>query len=217
MVAFYDCEHITIKGIHLRHSPMYNIMAYCCTDVRITDVNIFNHPSTPNGDGIDPICCHDVHIHGCTIETADDSIAIYSGFAIAANDIRSCENIVISDCILRSRCNGIRIGYAGDKPIRNIVVHDVIIEARAGIAIQSACPYNVKHGTPIEHIMLSNMIMHVARPLLVIIDPRSAKPAGIRHLAMDNMMIYARMGIGLIGSPNGSAVTPRPTGKMSEK
>ncbi len=201
MVAFYDCEHILIQGIHLCHSPMYNIMAYCCTGVRIVDVNISNHPSTPNGDGIDPICCHDVHIHGCTIDTADDSIAIYSGFAMAANDVRSCENVVISDCILRSRCNAIRIGYAGDMPIQNIVAHDVIVEARAGVAIQSVCPFNVKQGTPIEHIILSNMIMHVARPLLVIIDPRSIKPAGIRHLAMDNLRIYARMGIGMIGSP----------------
>ena len=69
------CNHITIEGITIRDSLVYNIRPIGCSDLSIRNVKIIGCWRY-NSDGIDMHNCIGVHISNCFIRTFDDSICV---------------------------------------------------------------------------------------------------------------------------------------------
>lgn len=122
MVELVRCRHVLIEGIRLEDSPGWTLHGHDCDHLRVEGITIRNSFFAPNGDGIDLTGCQDCIIHGCDISTGDDAIALKT-----TEYSRSCERVAISDCILRTSCVGIRVGYESRQDFRDLVVSNVLI------------------------------------------------------------------------------------------
>ena len=69
------CANITIEGITIRDSLVYNIRPLACKNFNVSNVKIIGCWRY-NSDGIDMHNCEDVLIDNCFIRTFDDSICV---------------------------------------------------------------------------------------------------------------------------------------------
>lgn len=120
------CSNILIEGITLIDSPFWVIHPVYSSNVIVRDVtvNSYNY----NNDGCDPESCTDVLIENCRFHTGDDAIAIKSGRDQDGWKVgRPAENIIIRNCTMDSKANGICVGSEISGGIRNIFVENVIV------------------------------------------------------------------------------------------
>ena len=122
MVEIVRCRHVLIERVRIEDSAGWTLHLHDCDRIRIEGITIRNTPFGPNADGIDLTGCQDAIIHGCDIDTADDAIALKT-----SEYSRSCERIAISDCILRTSCVGVRIGFESRQDFRDIVIANILI------------------------------------------------------------------------------------------
>lgn len=167
MIYLCDCEHSVIRDVELRNSPCWTILPLMCRDLTIDHVTILN-PWKPyyNCDGINPHSCRDVRITNCFLDTGDDGITIkcVPEWFVVNKDLHTdysgkhipCENIVISNCIVRHAHGGVTIGAEVIGGIRNVVVSNCVFEGtRAGIRIYRY-PWP---GGYVENVRIDNVTM----------------------------------------------------------
>jgi len=193
-IAFYDCKDILVEGVHILNATTYSISPYNCKRVRIEGLTIRNHPSTPNGDGIDIDCCKDVIIYGCCIDTADDCIAIKSGsISNPPNFSRNgmpCENIIASNCNLKSMTTGVRLGVEGDNPIINVNLNNLSIESYRGIGLDSCVikRVDIVEGTLIENVNISQVtINNSTTPVYAVCGSNTSPKASIGRVSIHQL------------------------------
>ena len=146
-----DVKNLTIKDITFRDAAFWTLHMAGCQHVIVKDIRILNDVRGANNDGIDPDCCKDVLITGCIVETGDDAIVVKSTKPMAEK-YGSCENIVISNCILSSRDSALKIGTETHGDIRNVLLSNCIIkDCSRGIGIWA------RDGATIEDIHISNI------------------------------------------------------------
>jgi hypothetical protein len=147
MVEIVRCKHVLVEGIRIDSSPGWTLHGHDSDFMRIEGITIRNSFFSPNGDGIDLTGCQDAIIHGCDIACGDDAIALKT-----SEFSRSVERITISDCILRTSCVGIRIGYESREDFRDIVVTNVLIPRCTRVIDIRAI-----EGATIERVRFSNI------------------------------------------------------------
>ena len=79
LVEFYNCKDVTVGGVLLTNSPMWNLVLRYDTNVEVAGLRVLNDPSSANTDGIDPVGSQKLRLHGLSISTGDDNVAIKSG------------------------------------------------------------------------------------------------------------------------------------------
>jgi polygalacturonase len=138
MVYFQDCKGVRVRDLRLHESAAWCLNLVGCQEAWLTNLDIYGNERIPNNDGIHLCYCRKVTIHGCHIHSADDAIALTSiKGGTNDNDARFwspdemrdppwCEDITISDCILRTRGSGVRIGFMDDF-VRRVRIHDCIL------------------------------------------------------------------------------------------
>jgi len=102
MIRFVSCRRVLVEGITLRESPMWVQHYLACDNVTIRDVTVRSRANS-NNDGLDIDCCRNVSISDCDISSDDDAVVLKS------TADRPCENVVITNCVLSSRCNGLKM------------------------------------------------------------------------------------------------------------
>jgi polygalacturonase len=147
-IFFYHCNNIKIHGIRIINAPCWTLSFNQCENVRVTELTIDNDPTVPNNDGMHFCGCKHVFVRGCNITSGDDCIAL-SG--ITDWDI-PCEDVIISDCILRSSSKAIVLGYM-HSIIRNIVISNCIIRD----SHRALCIMTSDRTGLIEHVLVENM------------------------------------------------------------
>jgi polygalacturonase len=120
-ILFISCKNINISGITLKNSGTWNQHYLNCEDVTIDNIKVYNH-SNRNNDGIDIDGCRRVKLTNSTFDSSDDAICLKS------TGPAPCENIVISNCIISSFCNGIKMGTESTGGFRNINISNCIIK-----------------------------------------------------------------------------------------
>ncbi len=113
-IQFEYCTNITIEGITIRDSLVYNIRPIGCHNLNIKNVKIIGCWRY-NSDGIDMHNCVDVEISNCFLRTFDDSICVkgfdcfYDGdIEKAVHNAMYCngksydvfKNVRVSDCVI---------------------------------------------------------------------------------------------------------------------
>ncbi|MFC1635691.1 glycoside hydrolase family 28 protein, partial [Planctomycetota bacterium] len=167
--VFMNCRNVMVRDVSFVDSANYAIFFQISDEVDIRNVKF-----TGGWDGIHfrggpgrP--CRNVSIVGCQFFTGDDSIAG-----------RYWENTLISDCIVNSSCNGIRlIG-----PATHLVIHDCLFygpgvyphrsskrhNMLAGLNLQPGA-WDATQGT-LDDVMISDVTMHnVATPFHFSLKP----------------------------------------------
>ena len=130
--VFVNCRNVTVRDVSFVDSANYAIFFQVSDHVEIRNVKFTGGWDGVHFRGGPGRPCRDVSIVGCQFFTGDDSIAG-----------RYWENTLISNCIVNSSCNGIRlIG-----PATHLVVHNCLFYG----------PGVHPHRTSNRHNMLSGL------------------------------------------------------------
>jgi polygalacturonase len=140
-IMFWHCNQVSITGITILDTPVWALRLAYCDNALVEGVTIRNNMMIPNSDGIHATTSRNIRIANCDIEAGDDAIVI-TGFAriedtpaftseeqdrfTYGNKSIYSENFQVSNCRLRSRSAGIRVGY-GQHPIRRCVFSNIVI------------------------------------------------------------------------------------------
>jgi hypothetical protein len=109
--VFVNCRRVSVRDVSFVDSANYAIFFQVSDDVDIRNVTFTGGWDGVHFRGGPGRPCRNVSIVGCRFFTGDDSIAG-----------RYWDNTLISDCIVNSSCNGIRlIG-----PATHLIVHDCL-------------------------------------------------------------------------------------------
>jgi len=203
MVFFCRCKNVAVRDVKLLNSPYWTLFMLGCNDIQIRGLLIENPPATANGDGIDIDCCKNVTISDCIIRSGDDSITVRGNPRVLGEGDWTCENVVVTNCILSTPCNAIRVGV-GDGHVRNCLFNNIVItETSRGICLISLYrkTERSKHGTCIEDIHFSNFIIDADVPFTVGTGHDSQPPGAIRNISFRNFRITAWAGAQFVGTP----------------
>lgn len=136
MILICESSHIRIRNLRLINSPYWHVFLHGCRWVKITGLHIQGDRRTRNGDGIDLDCCRDVTVSDCRIDTSDDCITVRANGKRLLQTEALSEGISVTNCVLRARTCGVRVGV-GDGVIRNVAFSNLVIrDAQSGLHIQ---------------------------------------------------------------------------------
>ena len=194
-IALKRCRFVQVSGITILHSPNYCVSLAGCDDVVVDGVTIRDAYS----DGIDPDCCRRVRITNCDIESRDDALCLKASFALG--DVRSTEDVLVTNCRMRSSSNCFKLGTESTGDFRRIVLsncvfdgrvpHDAAVAAAAeggGIALETV------DGGTVDGVMISNVVMSgVAVPLFVRLgsrgrDQRQRRPGRLQNVSVTGVV-----------------------------
>jgi hypothetical protein len=154
---FVNCRKVTVRDVSFVDSANYAMLFHVSSQVEVRNVKFTGGWDGVHFRGAPDHPCRDVSIIGCQFFTGDDSIAG-----------RYWENTLISDCIVNSSCNGIRlIGPATHLIINNCLfygpgVHPHRTSNRnnmlAGINLQPG-GWDATEGT-LDDVLISDVTMH---------------------------------------------------------
>lgn len=165
MLFLRECRDVLLRDVNLHYSTFWTCHLLRCQEVLIDAIDIISHPKRINVDGIDPDGCRNVRIRGCTITTTDDAICIKS------TEGDECSDIVVSDCVLSSRCCALKVGTEGLGDVRRVMMHHCIVrDSSMGIALYQ------KDGSIYEDISITDCML-VCRdrfPIYIEVLPRYA-------------------------------------------
>jgi hypothetical protein len=151
-----------------------------------------------NNDGIDVDACRNVIISDSRFKTADDCIVLRS-IQQVFDEPGICENITVSNCLLDSWCQGVRIGCPGDHVIRNAVFTNLVIRSLSnGIVAENPKRY-LPEGNPgsadISNILFSNVTIDCKRtPIKIIVEDGIVLPR-LEGLSFSHFRIKSQLPI----------------------
>ena len=185
MVYFVECRNICLDGVGLDNATYWTLFVHGCDTVTIRAVRISNHRRTQNGDGIDVDCSRNVTISDCLIFSGDDSITLRADNEALKDKSRVCENVVVSNCVLSTPCNAIRVGV-GEGIIQNCSFSNIVIRNTLnGICLVSSYVKEHKQGATIRNIRFSNITMEAVMPFYIASQFDAAAP--IENIHFDNI------------------------------
>lgn len=186
MVLFTGCRDVEIADVELGNVCNWTLHLHESDAIRVTGIRILNPAQAPNSDGIDITGCRNVIISGCQIDTGDDAICLKT-----LPDGRSCEQVIVQNCILRTHCVGLKLGSSESyQDMRQIVMsHCVVVGSHRAIGVYS------NSGAVIEDVLFSHITMDTCsalmftRPIHIELSDsgRPDKPGAIRNLQVTNL------------------------------
>ena len=209
MLYFEGCRNVRVKGVRLTNAESWTLHLLGCHDVSVRDVIIRNPLHGPNNDGIDIQACKNVTISGCDIYTSDDAIVLKNRHP-SYNHI-PCANVTITNCIVTSVCNALKIGTETIGSFRNITFSNCTVRqaqptdefakvrasskgkrmrAISGISIESV------DGSDVNGVTFNNIVMEdVCCPIFIRLANRGAgaqknnppRPGRIRNVVISNV------------------------------
>lgn len=121
LIRFIRSRDITLRGITLRNSGCWMQHYLACDRICLEGIKVVNR-NNYNNDALDLDGCHDVVVHGLIADSDDDGITLKSTSA------RLCENIRISDCVVSSHCNAVKLGTETNGGYRNINISGIVVK-----------------------------------------------------------------------------------------
>ncbi len=201
MVFFCRCTDVTVRDVTLLNAPYWTLLLLGCTDARIRGLRISNPPQTPNGDGIDIDCCRRVTVSDCIITSGDDCITLRGYSALLGEHAGPCSEVAVSNCVLSTPCNAVRVGV-GEGVVRDCSLSDLVItDCRTGINVVSAYSERSEHGATLENIRFSDIAMDVILPMNVILGRHAKPPGAVRDFSFSHIHARATRGCYISGNP----------------
>lgn len=136
LLTLVNVDNLRIRDVTFRNSAYWTVHLVGCRDVAVSDISILNNLKIRNGDGIDIDHSKKVRISGAFIESGDDCICLKNRREY--EEYGSCNDIVVSNCIMTSRSCAVKIGSENMDSISNVVFTNCIItDSNRGIGIQN--------------------------------------------------------------------------------
>ncbi len=214
IIRFVECKNIKVENVTLQNSAMWMQQYLACTGLRIHGIKVFNH-ANQNNDMMDIDGCKDVIISDCTGDTDDDGIVLKS------TSPSITENVVITNCIVSSHCNAIKMGTESTGGFRNVTISNMVVrpskmkkvifgypEGTSGITLATV------DGGILEDVTISNVIIDGPQvPICLRLGNRarkyteSAPTPGVgifKNVIIDNVIAknVGSIGCSITGIPN---------------
>jgi polygalacturonase len=133
--VFLNCRNVTVRDVSFVDAANYAIYFEISDRVDVHNVKFVGGWDGVHFRGAPQHPCRNVNITGCRFYTGDDSIAG-----------RYWENVVISDCLVNSSCNGIRlIG-----PAEHLIVRDCLFYGPGVEPHRTSNRYNMLAGINLQ-------------------------------------------------------------------
>ncbi len=141
LLRFIRCSDITISGVTLKNSGCWMQHYLACDRLKIDGITVINRNNF-NNDALDLDGCHEVTVSNMIADSDDDGITLKS------TSPRLCEDITISNCVVSSHCNAIKLGTETNGGFRNINIR--------GIAVKPSADQSSRYfGLPTGHSAIS--------------------------------------------------------------
>lgn len=206
LLLFARCKNVKVLNVTLRNSASWVQHYLTCDGVVIRGVKVYSFCNW-NNDGLD-IDSKNVIVSDCYIEADDDAICLKS----EAPGPGGCENITITNCVLASNCNAIKLGTGSQQKFKNITISNIVVKAApvdthhqwvkklqhifaettnlAGIALESV------DGGELDQVSISNITMTgVQTPIFIRLgdrkknlnNPQSPRVSTLKNVLINNV------------------------------
>ena len=136
------CRNVRLEGVTFFNSPGWTTWLIECEDVTVTGLRIYGDPRMINNDGIHLFGGRRISISDCRISTGDDALVVRAGRAWQRDAECLAENVVVTNCVLESSCQGVRVGCSCDDKVRHCRFSNLIIRSRnVGIYLDNPLRY----------------------------------------------------------------------------
>ncbi len=166
LIRLVNCANVEVAGIELRDSAMWVQHYLACSDLWLHGVTV-RSVCNNNNDGIDIDSCERVRISDCDIDSGDDAVCLKS------TTERPCCDVVVDNCVIRSKCNAVKLGTESVGGFRNISITNCAIHGAglAGLALLSV------DGGGLENVVVSNLAMRNVTAAIFLRLGNRARPA----------------------------------------
>lgn len=186
-VVFTNCNNINVSGIKIINSPEWSFISYCCTNVKIDQVDIIGNRG--NCDGFAICNTENAVIDNCFARVADDAFEVKAlGGTMGSN------NITFQNCIAwggYARCFGITGEVC--KSITNVTFRDSAVIYRDGVwdnnRIGSLVVVAEQCEGSIDGVLFENIeiFRDEGRPILVKVYDEEAENFEIKNIVYRNI------------------------------
>jgi polygalacturonase len=195
MMRFVSCRNVSVTDVGIQDSPMWVQHYLACEGVNIRGISVHSRVNV-NNDGIDIDGSQRVRISDCEITSGDDAIVL------KATADRPCKDVVITNCVLSTACNALKLGTESNGGFENIAISNcTIYDTRlAGIALEMV------DGGVLDRVSISNIVMNgVAAPVFIRLGDRARPfteggarpPVGkLRNVSIANVQAAGAGGVG---------------------
>ncbi len=180
---FYHCRGLRIQDCEWVDSACWTLWLMQCDGVQVDRITVRGNRRMRNVDGIDVDACSNVTISNCLFDTEDDCLAVRSMRRLY-DAPAVCQSITVTNCVLKSGCQGVRVGCPGDGVIRNCTFSNLVIDsANNGIVFDNPQRYLPRDGicsADVSNIVFTGVVIHCRRrPVAVTVE----EGIGLRRLA----------------------------------
>lgn len=177
-ILFEHCHRVHVEGIRLLHTPSWSLVFHQCRHIRVSGVTIRSF-DVINSDGIDLVDSSHATIADCNLHVTDDGICLKS-----LHPDRGVRNVAVTNCIVRTLCNGFKIGTDStgdfeDISVSNLVLHNPSGPEKGAEGGINLCAYD---GGRINNITISNITMrNVECPFYLLATDRERQQKHFRQ------------------------------------
>ncbi len=218
VIFLVDCIGVRLNDFTIRHGDAWTVHLHGCEEVFVQGVSILNNLFRRGGnDGLDLNCCRNVLVANCRIEAWDDCIVLKTRDRDTPGDARekTCENIVVTNCLFRTGCTALKIGSESKGDFRDIHFSNCAIrESSVGFGIY------LLDGATVERVTVSDISMEIvpdfryrkndepyfqhAWPISLYVDRRHPEsPLGcIRDIVLRDIQACSDHGAVFLGNPD---------------
>lgn len=194
MLEFVNCRWLRIEDIRIENSPGWTLRPHNCDNVYIQGISIKSPNYAPNADGLDLTGCQNVFVSNCSIDTGDDAICLKSE-NMYGDEPRLARNIVVTNCVLTTCCNGFKLGTATEGGFENITFSNSVIYNPPGAfkdRVISGIALEVVDGGWIDGFVATGIRMQRTRtPVFIRLGNRRQKHKcpehGLRGVMIENI------------------------------
>jgi len=163
MIQPFGCKNVLIQGITIRDSPFWVIHPLYCINVTVRKVSVESWNA--NNDGCDPDASVNVLIENCVFNTGDDAVAIKSGRDQDGWRVgQATENVIVRDCELNSKTNGLCIGSEMSGGVRNVFMENCRVREAANTVYFKS---NLDRGGIIENVWVRSVTVERAKTAFI--------------------------------------------------
>lgn len=207
-IFFVGCTNVKLKDITVLNSAQVTISISKCEKVYIDGLHVDTQVNW-NCDGID-VDARNVVISNCIIESEDDALCFKSEYLNTM-----CENITVTNCVVSSMCNGIKLGTGSRTGFRNITVDNCVVKRNlkneyfhwqmspeivsdpATTSVNTGIVILGVDGGVVENISFSNIVMtDVLSPFFIRVGRRflapGDKPSVMKNISISNVTANTR-------------------------
>ena len=206
MVQFFDCRNVRFEDVSFTDSPGWTFYLLNCEDVHVHRIRVTGCQQMINNDGLDIVSCKRVTVSDSFFRTGDDCL-IVRAIRKFPDDHAVCEDVTVTNCVLDSWCQGIRIGCPSDDTIRRCTFGNITFKGRGnGINIDNPVRYLSKKWNDtgfldLRDLVFTNFVIETERCPIRIYAEKGVKLKYIGGMTFSNFRIKSKQPIKLQGNP----------------